>query len=41
MKNVLITGGSSGLGKELVKAFEDNGYNVFFTYNKTIPNEIK
>ena len=32
MKNVLITGGSRGIGAECVKAFSQNGYRVFFTY---------
>ena len=41
MKNVLITGGSSGLGKELVKCFNDNGYNVYFTYFKNKPQNPK
>lgn len=33
--NILITGGSSGLGKQLVKKLSVN-YNVDFTYNKSI-----
>ena len=37
MSTVLITGGSRGLGKELCKAFKNNGYTVLFTYNKTNP----
>ena len=33
MKNVLITGGASGLGKYLALAFKENKYNVIITYN--------
>ena len=33
MKNVLITGGASGLGNYLAKAFKENNYNVIITYN--------
>ena len=40
MKNVLITGGASGLGKTLCKAFKENGYNVIFTYHNTIPTDM-
>lgn len=32
-KTVLITGGSSGVGAELVKVFIEHGYVVWFTYN--------
>lgn len=39
MRNVLITGGSAGLGKELVKSFINEGYNVYFTYYKTKPGK--
>ena len=35
MKNVLITGGSRGIGKALVEAFSQQGYRVAFTYNKS------
>ncbi len=35
MKNVLITGGSRGIGKSLVEAFSIAGYKVAFTYNKS------
>ncbi len=32
MKNVLITGGSRGIGAAMVKAFASAGYNVYFFY---------
>lgn len=32
MKNVLITGGSRGIGAEMVRAFSRAGYGVAFTY---------
>ncbi|MCJ1242642.1 hypothetical protein MMC14_010651, partial [Varicellaria rhodocarpa] len=32
-KTVLITGGSSGVGAELVRVFAQQGYIVWFTYN--------
>ena len=35
MKNVLITGGSRGIGAACVKLFCEKGYNVTFTYNKS------
>ncbi len=38
MKSVLITGGSKGLGKELVKSFVNEGYKVYFTYHSTTPD---
>ena len=41
MRNVLITGGASGLGKELVKKFKNKGYNVFLTYYKSRPKDIE
>ena len=35
MKNVLITGGSRGIGKACVYEFIKNGYRVFLNYNKS------
>ena len=35
MKNVLITGGSRGIGAECVKMFCDAGFNVFFLYKNS------
>lgn len=40
MKNYVIIGGSSGIGKELVNLLADEGFNVFTTYNKNfVENE--
>lgn len=38
MKNILIIGGSTGIGAELVKQMADAGNRVFATYNKTAPS---
>lgn len=35
MKNVLITGASRGIGKEICEKFSRNGYRVFLNYNKS------
>jgi NAD(P)-dependent dehydrogenase (short-subunit alcohol dehydrogenase family) len=35
MKKILITGGSKGIGKDLVKHFYDKGHEVFFTYHSS------
>ena len=34
-KNIVITGGSRGIGAAMVEAFSKNGDNVVFTYNKS------
>lgn len=36
MKTVLITGGSRGIGRELVRTFSNSGYNVAFTYKSSV-----
>lgn len=36
MKRILITGGSGGIGAEIVRAFAKIGCQVVFTYNKNI-----
>jgi len=36
MKNVLITGGSRGIGKAIVEKFADAGSNIIFTYKQNI-----
>lgn len=33
--NVLVTGSSRGLGKEIIKKFASEGYHVFINYNKS------
>ena len=35
MKNVLITGGSRGIGKKCVYEFSNAGYRVFLNYNNS------
>ena len=36
MKNYLIVGGSSGIGKALVNLINKEGQKAFVTYNKTV-----
>lgn len=35
MKTVLITGGSRGIGREMVRLFSEKGYHVAFTYKSS------
>ena len=35
MKNVFITGGSRGIGAEIVRLFSEKGYGVAFSYLKS------
>ena len=39
-KSAIVTGGSKGIGKEIVKKLATNGYNVILNYNKS-ENEAK
>lgn len=36
LKNVLITGGSRGIGREMVRLFAERGYSVAFTYKSSV-----
>ena len=40
-KTVLITGGSRGIGAELVRTFHKAGYNVAFSYNNSEDKALK
>lgn len=41
MKNILVTGGSRGIGKTIVTKFAEAGYNVLLNYNKSETSAIE
>ena len=40
VKNVLITGGNSGIGDAIKKKFEEKSYNVFIVGKKNLKKKI-
>lgn len=41
MKTVLVTGASSGIGREVVRLFAKNNYNVVITYNSDMKGALE
>ena len=41
MKNILVTGGSRGIGKAIVELFSESGYNVAFTYKNSADTALE
>lgn len=38
MKKAIVTGGATGIGKAIALLFKEKGYDVFITYNNTVPD---
>lgn len=38
MKKVLVTGGATGIGKAVARLFAENDFDVYITYNETLPD---
>lgn len=41
MKNIIITGGSKGIGEEIVRLLAKKGYNIILNYNNSHINALK
>jgi len=38
LKKVLVTGGATGIGKAVARLFAENDFDVYITYNETLPD---